>query len=234
MASAPLILVESTAPLEAAWRSQVTLNVSIFLGTSAILFIILYGYFAQSRRANEADNIYAEAHQRLDTALLRGRCGLWDWDLASGRMFWSKSMFEILGMPPRDELIGFGEANRLVHPDDGDLLAIAQHLYERGETTVDRMFRMRHADGRWVWLRARAEIVGENDAHLIGIAVDTTEQIRLAERNRTADIRLRDAIETISEAFVLVGRRQSPRDVQLEISGALRPAGQRHGARRRI
>lgn len=198
-----LIVVESTAPLEAAWHSQVTLNVSIFLGTSAILFIILYGYFAQSRRANEADRIYAEAHQRLDTALLRGRCGLWDWDLASGRMFWSKSMFEILGMPPRDELIGFGEANRLVHPDDGDLLAIAQHLYERGETTVDRMFRMRHAEGRWVWLRARAELVGENEAHLIGIAVDTTEQIRLAERNRTADIRLRDAIETISEAFVL-------------------------------
>ncbi len=198
-----VVMVQSTAGLEQVWRGQVTLNVSIFLGTSAILFIILYGYFAQSTRANEADRIYAEAHQRLDTALMRGRCGLWDWDLASGRMFWSKSMFEILGMPPRDELIGFGEANRLVHPEDGDLLAIAQHLYERGETTVDRMFRMRHADGRWVWLRARAELVGENDAHLIGIAVDTTEQIRLAERNRTADIRLRDAIETISEAFVL-------------------------------
>jgi two-component system cell cycle sensor histidine kinase PleC len=198
-----VVLVESTAALEQAWRSQVTLNISIFLGTSAILFIILYGYFAQSTRANEADRIYAEAHQRLDTALMRGRCGLWDWDLASGRMFWSKSMFEILGMVPRDELIGFGEANRLVHPDDGDLLAIAQHLYERGETTVDRMFRMQHAEGRWVWLRARAELVGETDAHLIGIAVDTTEQIRMAERNRTADIRLRDAIETISEAFVL-------------------------------
>ncbi|MHA1559287.1 MAG: PAS domain-containing sensor histidine kinase [Alphaproteobacteria bacterium] len=198
-----VVLVESSTALVLAWRSQVTLNVSIFVGTSAILFIILYGYLVQSRRANEADSIYAETHQRLDTALLRGRCGLWDWDLSAGRMFWSQSMFEILGMSAKDDIIGFGEANQLIHPEDGDLLAIAQHLYETGETTVDRMFRMRHTDGHWVWLRARAELVGDSDPHLIGVAVDTSEQIKQAERRRTADIRLHDAIETISEAFVL-------------------------------
>ncbi len=203
LANGALVVIEPTDALEREWRSQVSLNVSIFLGTSVILFIILYGYLAQSTRANEADQIYAATHQRLDTALMRGRCGLWDWDLASGRMFWSKSMFEILGMPARDELVGFGEVNALVHPDDGDLLAITQHLYATGETSVDRLFRMRHADGHWIWVRARAELVGDNDQHLIGIAVDTTDQIRQAERNRTADNRLRDAIETISEAFVL-------------------------------
>ena len=201
--SGTVFLVEATAALDAEWQSQVRLNVAIFLGTSVILFIILYGYLAQSTRASEADRVYAETNQRLDTALKRGRCGLWDWDLATGRIFWSRSMFEILGMPPSDELIGFGQVNRLVHPDDDGLLSVAQHLYDRGETTIDRMFRMRHADGRWVWLRARAELIGGQSPHLIGIAVDTSEQIRLAELNRTADIRLRDAIETISEAFVL-------------------------------
>ena len=39
--------------------------------------------------------------------------------------------------------------------------------------------------------------------HLIGIAVDVTEQKSLAERTVAADLRLRDAIETIPEAFVL-------------------------------
>jgi two-component system cell cycle sensor histidine kinase PleC len=201
--SAVLYLTETKTAMEREWRSQVVLNVAIFLGTSVILFIILYGYLAQSTRAAEADRIYAETHHRLDTALMRGRCGLWDWDLAAGRMFWSRSMFEILGMSPEDELIGFGQVNKLIHPDDDDLLTIAQKLYDRRETTIDRMFRMRHADGRWVWLRARAELVGGENPHLIGIAVDTSEQIRLVEQNLTADIRLRDAIETISEAFVL-------------------------------
>ena len=60
-------------------------------------------------------------------------------------------------------------------------------------------------DGRWVWIRARAEVVcdADDDPHLVGIAVDVTEQKRLGEASRTADIRLRDAIEAISEAFVL-------------------------------
>ena len=187
------------------WRSDISLNVTIFIGTSAILLVILYGYFAQSSRANEADRIYSETQIRFETALMRGRSGLWDWDLARGRMFWSRSMFELIGLDPRDDLIGFGEVARLIHPDDGDLMVLAESLYEAGEVTVDRMFRMRHTDGHWIWLRARAELVDHetDEPHLIGIAVDVTEQIRLIEHSKTADIRLRDAIETISEAFVL-------------------------------
>src|SRR5205807_7092239 len=67
-------------------------------------------------------------------------------------------------------------------------------------------FRMRHVCGDWVWLRTRCELVrqpGEPGAHVIGIAVDITEQKRLVEKNAAADARLRDAIEAISEAFVV-------------------------------
>src|SRR6202167_2188450 len=65
---------------------------------------------------------------------------------------------------------------------------------------------MRHADVRWLWLRARCGLARQQDEaglHLIGIAVDITEQKSLVERTMAADLRLRDAIETIPEAFVL-------------------------------
>jgi two-component system cell cycle sensor histidine kinase PleC len=65
---------------------------------------------------------------------------------------------------------------------------------------------MRHSRGDWVWLRVRCEIIRPNDGaglHLIGIAVDITEQKNLMEQTLAADLRLRDAIETIPEAFVL-------------------------------
>ena len=55
-------------------------------------------------------------------------------------------------------------------------------------------------------MRARCELVrqrGEPGDHLIGIAVDITEQRSLVERTVAADLRLRDAVETIPEAFVL-------------------------------
>jgi len=187
------------------WRSQVALNTAIFVGTSAILLVILYGYFTQSARASEADRIYNETQARFETALTRGRSGLWDWDLSSARVFWSRSMYEIVGLDPRDTLLGFGEMARLIHPDDGSLMAMVEALHDSGQTAIDRMFRIRHADGHWIWLRARAELIDADTPtpHLIGIAVDVTEQMQLVERSRTADIRLADAIETISEAFVL-------------------------------
>jgi two-component system, cell cycle sensor histidine kinase PleC len=54
-------------------------------------------------------------------------------------------------------------------------------------------------------MRARAEIVDPlaRDIHLIGTAVDVTEQKNLAQNYQDADQRLRDAIESISESFAL-------------------------------
>ena len=58
----------------------------------------------------------------------------------------------------------------------------------------------------WQATRARCELVhqsGGGGPHLIGIAVDITEQKTLVEKTVEADLRLRDAIETIPEAFVV-------------------------------
>ncbi|MCA1297530.1 PAS domain-containing sensor histidine kinase [Stappia indica] len=188
------------------WRASVSANVTLFVGTASVLLVLIYAFFAQATRAEQADQIYAATRARIDLALSRGRCGLFDWDLSRGRIFWSASLYEMLGMPARDDILGFAEISALTHPDDVDLYKLAESLLETGETTVDQMFRMRHANGEWVWLRARAEVQSEpgiSEPHLIGICIDVTEQKQLAEQSRTADLRLRDAIETISEAFVL-------------------------------
>ena len=198
-------LVQPIKPTFAAWRKNVSLNVTLFVGTSSILLVILYAYFAQSARAREADGIYSEVHDRVDTALTRGGCGLWDWDLSRGQFYWSKSMFELLGLKPRDEIVGFMEVSDLVNPDDVDLYDLACEVMEQGLTHVEQVFRMRHADGNWIWIRLKVEIsgIGSPQPKLVGIAEDITEQ-RLQERTaKKNDVRLHDAIENLPEAFVL-------------------------------
>jgi two-component system cell cycle sensor histidine kinase PleC len=115
-------------------------------------------------------------------------------------------MFEILGLESKENLLPFGDVSALVHPDDVKLYELATELADAETASIDHAFRMRHSDGHWVWLRARCELVRQaNDPglHLIGIAVDVTEQKSLVEKTVAADMRLRDAIETIPEAFVL-------------------------------
>jgi len=188
------------------WRSLTTLTITLSATTGFVVLILGFAFHWQATRAREADIIYETVRTRIDTALNRGRCGLWDWDLARGRIFWSQSMFDILGLESKDDLLSFGDVSTLVHPDDVQLYELASELVDARMTYIDHAFRMRHASGHWVWLRARCELVRQpNDPglHLIGIAVDITEQKNLVERTVAADMRLRDAIETIPEAFVL-------------------------------
>ena len=125
-----------------------SLNVTLFVLTAGVLIIILYAYFSQAARAQAADRIYLEAHQRIDLALVRGRCGLWDWDMVRGKMYWSRSMYDMLGYQPCDTMLSFGEVDDIIHEDDGDLFELANRIVAREIDHIDQVFRMRHADGQ--------------------------------------------------------------------------------------
>ncbi len=192
--------------IESVWGSDAALSVTLSATTGFVVLILGFAFHWQSTRAREGDLINDAVRGRIDTALNRGRCGLWDWDLSRGRIFWSQSMFSMLGLDGRSDLLTFGEVNALVKSDDIDLFAIADQMIAGQLRHIDQSFRMQHAEGHWIWLRVRCELTqSSTDAglHLIGIAVDITEQKSLAEKTIEADLRLRDAIETIPEAFVL-------------------------------
>jgi two-component system cell cycle sensor histidine kinase PleC len=199
-----LAVVQPRSEALASWRSTTALTVTLSATTGFVVLILGFAFHWQATRAREADLIHDTVRSRIDTALNRGRCGLWDWDLARGRVFWSHSMFDLLGLEPKDDLLSFGEVNARVHHDDINLYDLATQVADAKVQSIDHEFRMRHADGRWLWLRARCELARQDGGlHLIGIAVDITEQKSLVERTMAADLRLRDAIETIPEAFVL-------------------------------
>jgi two-component system cell cycle sensor histidine kinase PleC len=198
-----IVIQEKIDPL---WGSDAALSVTLSATTGFVVLILGFAFHWQSTRAREGDLINDAVRGRIDTALNRGRCGLWDWDLSRGRIFWSQSMFTLLGLDSRSDLLTFGEVNALVKSDDIDLFEIADQLIAGKIDHIDQTFRMQHTGGHWIWLRVRCELShGASDAglHLIGIAVDITEQKSLAEKTVEADLRLRDAIETIPEAFVL-------------------------------
>jgi two-component system cell cycle sensor histidine kinase PleC len=199
-----VIIIQET--VDSLWRSDAALSVTLSATTGFVVLILGFAFHWQSTRAREGDLINDAVRGRIDTALNRGRCGLWDWDLSRGRIFWSQSMFTMLGLDTRSDLLTFGEVNALVKSDDIDLFAIADQLIASKIDHIDQTFRMQHTDGHWIWLRVRCELshsAAGSGLHLIGIAVDITEQKCLAEKTVEADVRLRDAIETIPEAFVL-------------------------------
>jgi two-component system cell cycle sensor histidine kinase PleC len=188
------------------WRRSALIMI-LLLGAASFALIGSTSAFAlQARRAQARARAEATMRDHVDLALNRGRCGLWNWDLAHGRVAWSKSMFEMLGLPPRAGQLSLAELQAMSHPDDEPLAAIAARAQEAKRSSVDFELRLRDCGGEWIWLRKRAELVVDETTggrRLIGIAVDVTDQKREAELSATADQRLREAVEAISEAFVL-------------------------------
>lgn len=187
----------------AEWRRTVSLNITLFTGTVSVMLVILYAYFSQAARARDADRIAEKIQWRIDTAMVRGRCGLWDWDMARGRIYWSRSMYEMLGYRPYDALLSISEVASIIDPADLDLYEVARRAMSGEMDYIDINVAMRHADGRAVWMRIRAEVVEGDEPHLVGISFDISEQQQFAEQTAKADLRIRDAIENISESFVL-------------------------------
>ena len=73
-------------------------------------------------------------------------------------------------------------------------------------TTSTSSFACERPTGAGSGCAQRAELVEDEETRevtLVGIAFDVTERKREAEASATADQRLRDAVEAISEAFVL-------------------------------
>jgi diguanylate cyclase (GGDEF)-like protein len=74
------------------------------------------------------------------------------------------------------------ELRRLVHPTDRLPLEHALHEHLAGRTPEHhRDYRIRHADGRWVWLEERASVV-ERDlngapSRVIGTCADVTDRV---------------------------------------------------------
>ncbi|WP_324617328.1 sensor histidine kinase [Microvirga alba] len=204
--SGQIAIVQPIPRILDGWWSRTIGHVSLIGATILVLLGAGIAYVMQANRAQAADEVCEKVRDRIDSALNRGRCGLWDWDIGRGRIYWSDSMYELLGYERQDEFLSFGEVNTMIHPEDQDLYTLAEQLASASTSLVDYEFRIRSSSGDWVWLRARAELMNDPDdaaSHLVGIAVDVTEQRRLEEKTEKADARLHDAIEAISEAFVL-------------------------------
>ncbi len=88
-----LAVVQGRDDALANWRSTTALTVTLSATTGFVVLILGFAFHWQATRAREADLIHDTVRSRIDTALNRGRCGLWDWDLARGRVFWSHSMY---------------------------------------------------------------------------------------------------------------------------------------------
>ncbi len=201
-----IIAMQKVDYIEQLWWAYIGTSLSLAIVATFVLILVTIGFIMQMAHSSRAEDIIEATGNHLNRTLDRGRSGLWDWDIARGHVFWSSSMFDILGLKKYRHVLSYGEIKSILHDMDKGIIDELNHLIEIGGKVFDREFRMLHADGDWVWLHIRGEIVKEeyeSTIRLVGVASDITEQKAIEARSSLADMHLKQAIENISEGFVM-------------------------------
>jgi DNA-binding LacI/PurR family transcriptional regulator/PAS domain-containing protein len=104
--------------------------------------------------------------------------GTWDWDIATGQVFYSRTWRALVGLPDDAPCTGIEEWTERVHPQDVRTVQIAIARQLAGATEpLDLEHRLLAADGREMWVRCRATTVTDDAgirARMIGVLMDVT------------------------------------------------------------
>lgn len=133
-----------------------------------------------------------KVQERFDLAVRGTNDGLWDWDIAAGRLYLSPRSKAILGYG--DDEVGDDPAQwrRLVHADDLDetIAAVDDHLAGRSEY-YRRILRFQHKLGHYVWILDRGMALRDRDGRplrMVGTHSDITEMRRYEEALQAAKV----------------------------------------------
>ncbi|MGZ8492418.1 MAG: GAF domain-containing protein, partial [Gemmatirosa sp.] len=150
---------------------------------------------------------------------------LYDWDARTGRVERMGGLYEVLGFTPEE-----AEPTRAwwcarVHPDDAARVGAdgrADLLNDATRTTYEFEYRVRHRDGRWVWVADRMHVVRDaagRAVRAVGGASDVTARREAeaagARRARRLD-RLRELGAALARALTVqeVARALLPRAIE--------------------
>lgn len=123
---------------------------------------------------------------RLQLALEAASDGIWDWDIPSGKTYFSPRYFTMLGYEPDELEQSFATWEALLHPDDKERTTakVFAHI-ERGQP-FDVEFRLRTKAGGWHWVLGRGKIMERDQEgrprRMVGIHVDIHERKLMQER----------------------------------------------------
>ena len=169
-------------------------------GLSALIFMQM-GRLRTTRQQLE-DN-----EQRFRVAIEGARCGVWDWNPDADTVFVTDSLARMLGLQTATECSGQDFLRLFSKPDRERLRAALRGAPTGGE--IDLEILAAHAP---VWLQMRGRIVtghgGDHAARIVGVAIDITDRKGAQARVAAAENRLRAALESMSESFVLWDSRR--------------------------
>ncbi|HEU4707849.1 MAG TPA: EAL domain-containing protein, partial [Methylophilaceae bacterium] len=198
--SAAYFVRTDTANISISVLSPTYLALAVLLVTG--LVVMLAVAVASAYRNREIAEELQKSEERWKFALEGGGEGVWDWDIPSGRVVYSRCWKEILGYS-EDEIGGdLAEWESRVHPDDKArvMQAVEDHLAGRTPTFYCEYRCLAKGDS-WKWILSRGMLVNRNaddqPLRMVGTHTDITERRQAEESAQLASLVYQNSSEAM-------------------------------------
>ena len=148
----------------------------------------------------QTDADVREAEQRWSVALENSRHVVWDVDVPTEGAWFSPRWTMMLGLPADQQVRSVADWLKRVHPDDADgVLAVTDPVLTGTLRDFEAAYRVRHADGRWLWVSSRGRVAeyaaDGSPLRMVGTLTDITHEKEMEARLASATERLEIALE---------------------------------------
>jgi len=150
----------------------------------------------EKRRTMEA---LSESEERLTLAVEGAGLGVWDWNIQTGEVMYSKGWIEMLGYSEVEIESNIGTWEKLIHPEDMPRVVETVRKHRKGLTPFYQAeFRLRSRSGKWHWVlscgKASEHDIDGKPSRMVGIHLDINRHKNTEEALRKSEERLRLAI----------------------------------------
>lgn len=151
----------------------------------------------------------AAAVPRLHLATDAAGDGIWDWDVATGAVWYSPGWQTMLGFSPGEVPPQLDFWSSRVHPEDLPLTQAALQAHFSGERAFyEREHRIRAKSGDWLWILDRGRVVSWDadgrPRRMIGTHVDVTARKRMEEELAESRLQLDAILDNAPVGVLLV------------------------------
>jgi diguanylate cyclase (GGDEF)-like protein/PAS domain S-box-containing protein len=164
-----------------------------------------------------AEELQRQSEVRLELAIRGSSDGIWDWNLATGAVYYSPRYKQLLGYTGDDFPDNLAAFHGHLHSDDAaQVLQAIEGNLERAEP-FDITYRMRTKCGEWRWFRSRGDAVRGADGkaqRMAGSMSDVTDAVH-AEHELTRRARF-DNLTGLPNRLLLLDRLQAIIDRSLK------------------
>lgn len=158
----------------------------------------------------KAEEALATSESRWNFALESARQGVWDHDIRTDTMFYSRMWRVMRGIPPDEEIDGDQQKwLARIHPDDVQRIIDSVDQQDKGDNDTLE-YRERTRDGSYIWILSRGRPVewdeDGNPTRTLGTDTDITH-LKTIERELAAEKeRLRVTLDSIADGMISTDR----------------------------